>query len=302
MKLCTACSLTLPKANFSKKQWQQKQRRRCKECIAENREVEILGAPDDAPPLPRANAGVTSFSSDEDLFKEPSERGECPICFLPRPLTRDEETYFSCCGKTICDGCLFAGAIDNRRLCPYCRGPQRISEGEFIERLKKRAEAGDADGMRNLAGIYHLGSYGLPQNYNKANKLLLRAGKLGCAGAYHNLAVFYENREGVERDTMKAKYYYELGAMGGDVSARYNLGHLEKDAGNVVRAMKHWMMAAGAGHDDSLKCIRFFMRGEVTKDDFEKALRAHKYARDEMKSDQREAAAALCAAARATSG
>ena len=34
------------------------------------------------------------------------------------------------------------------------------------------------------------------------------------------------------------------------------------------------------------------MRGEATKDDFEKALRAHKEAIDEMKSDQRETAAA----------
>ena len=35
-----------------------------------------------------------------------------------------------------------------------------------------------------------------------------------------------------------------------------------------------------------------FVNGDATKDDFEKALRAHKEAKDEMKSDQREAAAA----------
>ena len=34
------------------------------------------------------------------------------------------------------------------------------------------------------------------------------------------------------------------------------------------------------------------MNGHATKDDFEKALRAHKDAKDEMKSDQRDAAAA----------
>ena len=40
MKICAACSQELPKDNFSNKQWQAKQqRRRCKECIAENREV-----------------------------------------------------------------------------------------------------------------------------------------------------------------------------------------------------------------------------------------------------------------------
>ena len=35
------------------------------------------------------------------------------------------------------------------------------------------------------------------------------------------------------------------------------------------------------------------MRGHFTKDDFEKALRAHKEATDEMKSAQRDAAAAF---------
>ena len=53
------------------------------------------------------------------------------------------------------------------------------------------------------------------------------------------------------------------------------------------------MISAGAGHDVSLKLIRAgFMDGYITKDDFETALRAHKEAKDEMESDQREAAAA----------
>ena len=193
---------------------------------------------------------------------------------------------------------------DKRSLCPYCRGPQRISDREAIERIKKRMEADDAVAIQGLGGFYYSGAKGLPQDYSKAIELWLRAGEHGNAAAYHNLAVVYDNGRGVERDMKKAKYYYELAAMGGHVSARYNLGHLEQDAGNTNRAMKHWMMAAAAGHDDSLKCIQvFFMDGEVTKDDFEKALRAHKEAADEMNSDQRKAAVAkLHTAARANSG
>ena len=61
----------------------------------------------------------------------------------------------------------------------------------------------------------------------------------------------------------------------------------------MTRAMKHWMIAAGTGDGESLKCIQdCFMHGHATKDDFERALRAHKEAKDDMKSDQREAAAA----------
>ena len=42
---------------------------------------------------------------------------------------------------------------------------------------------------------------------------------------------------------------------------------------------------------DSLKEIReCYLGGHATKDDFEKALRAHQASKDEMKSDQRDAA------------
>jgi len=58
--------------------------------------------------------------------------------------------------------------------------------------------------------------------------------------------------------------------------------------------VKHWTIGAGAGHDESLEKVREFKRiGLATKVEFENALRAHKEAKDEMKSDQREEAAAF---------
>ena len=79
----------------------------------------------------------------------------------------------------------------------------------------------------------------------------------------------------------------------GNVDARNNLGNLEYRAGNMNRAVKHFMIAAGAGHDKSLKKIReCFLNGYATKDGFEEALRANKDSKDEMRSEQRETAAA----------
>ena len=43
---------------------------------------------------------------EEALFKE-VERDECPICFLPMPIDGDENSFKSCCGKTICNGFVF---------------------------------------------------------------------------------------------------------------------------------------------------------------------------------------------------
>ena len=71
MKLCAACNQTLPRENFSKKQWQMKQKRRCKECIANNREANFEAA-DDAPPSGIAGEGeAASGFTDEDIFKQP---------------------------------------------------------------------------------------------------------------------------------------------------------------------------------------------------------------------------------------
>ena len=52
----------------------------------------------------------------------------------------------------------------------------------------------------------------------------------------------------------------------------------------MSRSAKHWMISAGAGYDDSLEGIRkCYLNGWATKDDFEKALRAHKEAKDDEK-------------------
>ena len=195
-------------------------------------------------------------------------------------------------------GCMDAAyGADNRCLCPFCRTPATTSEGEYVKRIMKRVEAGDTSSINNLGSLYSLGAMGVPQDYEKAMELWLQAGELGHARAYHSVADSYYSGEGVEKDVKKAKYYYDLAAMGGEVASRQKLGLFEAEAGNMNRAVKHWMIAAGAGDDVSLKCVRlFFSKGHATKDDFETALRAHKDAKDELKSDQRDAAAAKAAA------
>ena len=273
MKLCAACSESLPNEKFSKKQWQLKQRRRCKECIAGNREVNLEA---------------------HDLFKQPPAKGECPICFLQLPTVDEQIAYYECCGKNLCVGCVHADITENnRRLCPFCRTSHSTSDGEFIERIKKRVEAGDAEAIYILGWHYRDGLSGLQQDRKKAFQFFIRAGELGDKNAHLSIAVAYENGQGVERDIKKAKHYWELAAMGGDVFARHKLGIKEENRGNLNKAMKHYMIAAVAGYDSSLKKIREgYMNGHATKVDFERALRAHKIAKDERKSDQREAAAA----------
>ena len=83
-------------------------------------------------------------------------------------------------------------------------------------------------------------------------------------------------------------HYYEIAAKGGHDQARANLGVLNWNLDNTEVAIKHYMIAAAQGNDHALNGIKEgYMEGNVTKDDFAKALRDHKSAQDEMKSDQR---------------
>ena len=278
LKACTACKLVkYCNASCQRAHWP-KHKKKCKKRAAE--------------------------LYDEALFKEPPPRDECDICMLTLPLDAICQKYQTCCGKVLCSGCIYAAYLaDNRGLCPFCRTPAAASDRESIERLMKRAEGDDANAMRNLGGCYFDGMHGFPQDRERAMELWLRAGERGNAIAYGSIALAYYYGQGVGTDLKKAKYYEELAAMGGDVDARHNLGCTENDAGNMDRAVKHYMIAAGSGLDQSLDAIRQgFMKGYITKGDFEKALRANKGAKDEMRSNQREAGAAFFDAARAARG
>ena len=79
--------------------------------------------------------------------------------------------------------------------------------------------------------------------------------------------------------------------MQGQEMARLHLGLFEHGMGNVDRAMKHFVISAKVGHDDSLEEVRKgFMGGHVSKDVFVKSSTSSycKDSVDAMKSAQRE--------------
>ena len=234
---------------------------------------------------------------DEKLFKEQCPLyGDCPICFLRLPTIASGRMYMSCCGKIICSGCSYADVYDNHgdiitdEKCPFCRTPPPSTDYEDIERLKKRMEVGDSHAFSIMGYYYSNGLYGLPQDSTKALELWHKAGKFG----YNNIGHAYDNGQGVERDKKMAKHYYELAAMEGDVVARYNLGGSEKNSGNYDRALKHYMIAVRGGDTNSVKAIqRMYVGGHVAKDQYANALQSHQAYVNEIKSDQREQAAAF---------
>jgi len=201
------------------------------------------------------------------------------------------QTYMTCCGKTLCRGCVHtfrsrayeAGRVEEDDICPFCRTPPPTTNEELIQRYKKRMELNDSKAIYGLGLFYFRGRYGLPQNVAKALELWHRAGELGSFSAYNNIGSAYHN--GVVRDKKKAQHYFELAAMKGNVLARHNLGVVEMKAGNMDRALKHFMIAVEDGYKDSLEGIKaLYMEGHATKDDYATALERFQEYVDEVKS------------------
>ena len=180
---------------------------------------------------------------------------------------------------------------EGKDLCAFCRIPPAYSNENEIKRLHKLMDKGNAGAFATLAGCYVFGTHGLMQDQQKANELYLKAGELGWAEGYYNLGNGYREGRGTEVDMKKAKYYFELAAMGGSIIGRHNLGCIEGQAGNYHRAYKHFILAARAGYEKSLDTVKQgFEHRIVTKDEYANTLRAYQKIQDGMKSDARDKA------------
>ena len=232
---------------------------------------------------------------DELLFKQPesSHEGDCPICCIPLPLVAEDSGMMPCCSKLICIGCDYSYQMrqPDERLgneCPFCRHPILSTKGEAEKILMKRVEANDPVAVRQMGKQRYD-----ERDYKAAFKYWSKAAELGDVLSHFNLSNLYSNGEGVEKDEKKDVYHLEQAVIGGQVDARHDLGCVEWNNGRHERALRHWIIAANLGHDNSLEAIKRGHRdGLVSKDDFASTLRAHKAAVDAMKSPQREAAEA----------
>ena len=214
MKLCAACNADLPKANFSKKQWKvDDSQRRCKVCVADNRELQVQSQStinnNELDINNNNNASVVSLFetmsitdddlivhvTDEELFKQPPPKEDCPICFLSVPTLATGQTYMSCCGQLLCSGCTHAPVYDDQgnviqNGCAFCRKETPSSTKELLKRYNNRVKLGDSEALTSL-GTFYNGNYGLRQDSIKAIDLWRRGAKLGNHQCFHNIGNSY---------------------------------------------------------------------------------------------------------------
>ncbi|EJK47697.1 hypothetical protein THAOC_33565, partial [Thalassiosira oceanica] len=197
-----------------------------------------------------------------------------------------------CSSRRDARGCELAAGKRGMWDCPFCR-THTSDEENALARIRKRVAAGDPQAIFFLGSQYHYGKYGLEKDVTRALELYERAAELGAKDAHYNLGFLYDEGTDVEKDLAKAIRHYEA-AMCGHVSARYNLGGMEYNAGNYDLALQHWMISAKLGHVHSLNYIKsLFISGLASKADYAAALRGHQNAIKEMSSPDRDQAKAV---------
>jgi len=264
-----------------------------------------VGDQDEARPPADAAVGDTNTKEDAELWKPHPTTEECPVCMVPLYLNNTKHKYWVCCGKMLCKACCEehdrALQVTNmkrekkkqpplEKTCAFCRSPFHKNDIELLKRYEERIGKDDTQAMLNLACKLMDGMNGLRKNDEKAFSLLNRAAGLGYTGAIGMLGTCAaKGQPGSIPDMTKAKEYCEDAAKKGDAPSRHNLARLLADEDNYDLAIKHWHLSAAAGCDDSIGSLwTCFYRDRLSKPDLEKALRAHKAASDEMKSEDRE--------------
>ena len=138
MKLCGACHKELPRESFSKKQWQLKQIRRCKECIDANREVQEA-PPQEAPPPPPPKNNNTKCAyktrmkdrAYKTAMKDLPEGASCWICLEDGP----DETGAPLVRDCACRG--DAGFAHLSCIVQYAQSTSNKNAGKDIDKFFK---------------------------------------------------------------------------------------------------------------------------------------------------------------------
>jgi len=239
-------------------------------------------------------------TADIDIFAPIQEREECPICMIPLPLD-DENIMFVCCGKRICNGCIYTHIRTNGRngkqkleeqKCPFCCqscliGPLRIKA------LKKLMKKKNPDAFMQMAKHYKRGECGVIQSDTRVLEMLIEAAELGNAHALAVIGKFYKDGLVVERDISKALNFGEVAAKNGYILANL-LASLNDKNGNTDECIQHLVVTASAGDEEAMDILMTkYKQKLLRKEDLTQTLRAYQTSRNEMKSEDRENAARL---------
>ena len=244
-----------------------------------------------------------------DLFAPLPPTEDCAICLVPLSRMAANSVYKSCCGNTICVGCARENEASIKKqneeknagkkvalACPFCRELPPSSDDEYVRRLEARALKNDHNALRNLGCHFEHGSDGFPKDYLKALDCWIKAVELGSPGACTNIGTYYSEGKGVSKDMDRKALFYTVGSLRGCIYARNNIGFSEYNSGNREIGIRHWTIAAQAGHQLSLDALKDIYNADgklpgkefISKECMDSLYRVCHDAQEEVKSEGRE--------------
>jgi TPR repeat protein len=212
--------------------------------------VEDVLRADGANAAPRLSAVQAASALSDDA---PSWRDTCAICLDALPL-EGQKTFYTCCAQSICTVC-HVKCIQHDERCPLCRALAPTS-AEWLPRLQKHVDRGNAEAQVMLGTEYFRGGMGLQQNFKRAVQLLQLAAAQRQAVAQNNLGSCYAKGQGVKIDHKTAALWYRRAAEQGYHLAQCNLGMSSFNGEGVAQsyeeAVRWWRLAAAQDNPQAL--------------------------------------------------
>lgn len=198
-----------------------------------------------------------------DLFTPIQEREECPICMIPLPIEEDKIHFMVCCGKSICDGCIYKQIETDVEKglqkpsdfkCTFCRQPKPKNN---IKALKKLMKKNNTEALVQMAIKYEEGNEVFQSN-TKALEMSIKAAELGLAQAYALIAQYYDDGIVVEQNQSKVLEFLNVSAKKGSIPAHRWLAEIHNKNGNVKEGIKHYKLTASAGDRDFVSYYYYY--------------------------------------------
>jgi len=153
--------------------------------------------------------------------------------------------------------------------------PQQISLEEYLARLQKEAEAGNAEAQFNLGRIYLRGegSTGVafvrdvPKDIPKAVEWFQKSAVQGNMNAQRDLGMLFKLGFGVKEDARSAFTWLQKAAAQGNDVAQYNLGLMYADGAGVKRDLSRasaWLTLAASQGNEKAKMSNMAIDAKLT--------------------------------------
>lgn len=128
-----------------------------------------------------------------------------------------------------------------------------------LQALVNRADQSDVKAMIKLADYYR--NEGI---YDKAFKYVHKSTLYSSPEGERKLGYYYEKGIGCEKDMVKARQYYELAAMHGDIKAKYNIGLFYFKNKQYPQAYNLVKESADANYGKALVLLGYFYEHAIT--------------------------------------